>query len=98
MDYIALERNVQQETLTEGEKENNRAFSVSNKGGIHFSLHIGPLGGVGTESTFGFGKAEEKEYARHDVDVRSIFIRRFELCFCERTVAAGFRAPRRLSS
>jgi hypothetical protein len=79
MDYAALERNVQREGLTGGESENNRAFSVSNKGGIHFSLHIGPAGGFGVETTFGFGNAEEKEYARHDVDVRSIFTSRFEV-------------------
>jgi hypothetical protein len=77
LDYAALERNVQRETLTEGERENNRAFSVSNKGGIHFSLHIGPAGGFGTETTFGFGNAEEKEYARRDVDVRLNLTRLF---------------------
>jgi hypothetical protein len=79
LDYAALERNVQKETLTEGERENNRAFSVSNKGGIHFSLHVGPAGGFGVETTFGFGNAEEKESARHQVDVRLIFTCRFEV-------------------
>jgi hypothetical protein len=72
-DYAALKRNFQREGLTEGERENNRAFAVSNRGGPHLSLHIGPAGGFGFETTLLFGVAEEKEYARHDVDVRFTF-------------------------
>jgi hypothetical protein len=78
LDYAALERNVQKETLTEGERENNREFSSSNKWGGHFSLHVGPMLGAGTEVTAGEGEAKEKEYARHDVVVRLISTCAFE--------------------